>query len=133
MDHNTFLKRLSEFCTWRYGETAKSPLRKATPKQQVIEIDEDGEEVIVDEIIDTEYSHPPTIIKMHHEPRPCDDCPKIVVDRQVHSRLCTTPEPHWRHHCTGCQMTYNPTTDRYDVSSRANPVFFTQYFAKKNK
>jgi hypothetical protein len=65
------------------------------------------------------------------DPKPCEDCDRIVVDRRVI----------WRKHdddtvrkkCMSCKLFYNPLTKKYEIPIQSATVFFRGLYSKNDK
>jgi hypothetical protein len=68
------------------------------------------------------------ILKIIHEPKPCEACGLIVTDRQTHKRLYQQPLPHWRESCRTCLKLKNPDTGCFDLTQKDSYNFYFQRF-----
>lgn len=76
----------------------------------------------------------PVIKSIRHDPKPCEDCGQMVVDRVVRSSInhgSTYRAPHIKHHCQICKMYRNPETGVYDMTFKEINGHF--YASKKQK
>jgi hypothetical protein len=55
-----------------------------------------------------------SVSKIHHEPKPCDDCGKTVENRCMTIRKNQMPQPHWKITCTACKLIKNPDTGKFE-------------------
>ena len=59
----------------------------------------------------------PVIKSIRHDPKPCEDCGKMVADRRVRSSINYGSQqklPHIKHHCKSCGLYRNPETGEYE-------------------
>ena len=61
-------------------------------------------------------SAPPTLKKVIHEAKPCDDCGTTVCDRHIHISYLKS-EKTWIERCVNCNLYRNPLTDDYELSN----------------
>lgn len=71
---------------------------------------------IVEEVVDKTFEAAPKLYKIIHQPQPCEDCGKIVVNRVVNCRKNIHPFPHYKTNCNICKLYKNPDTDKFDLN-----------------
>jgi hypothetical protein len=75
--------------------------------------------------------------KIKHEPKPCEDCGKLVEDRRI--RISVSKESHVRqghckHHCQSCKLYKNPITGEFDMTfHQIHTHFYKSQSKKKDK
>jgi len=82
-----------------------------------------------------EEAAPPILAKVHHRPKPCEDCERIVCDRHQMFRYHNSVKhyPHWRVTCRSCNLVCNPHSGRYDLTPQQAQVIFNELYLKKTK
>ncbi len=69
--------------------------------------------------------------KLHYEPKPCEDCGRLVENRVIQYKVLEFPEPHWRTSCKNCSKTQNPETGEFGLTSTQASNYFTQAIKDK--
>ena len=77
----------------------------------------------------------PVIKSIRHDPKPCEDCGKIVEDRRIRSSVnygSATKIAHIKHQCKSCGFYRNPTNGVYEWTfQEINSHFYRQKRAKR--
>lgn len=109
MDKEEFKRRVAEVAVIKDVKPHKSPEHNRFARETVIEVDEDGEEYLVEREITENPTLGFVIVELKPVDRPCVwSCGRIVTDQKIESRLAFTPHPHYRARCTNCSMYISP-------------------------
>lgn len=82
------------------------------------------------------------VSKIHHDPRPCEDCGMTVTDRQIHAKLRKNDPSeklaeytarHWALQCQVCKLMRNPTTGVFDIPINEYTAFLKAKFKQTDK
>lgn len=135
MDSKEFYQRLSELTEWEIPKPVTSSSIR-TDKDHIEEIysfDPVTEEEVITEIdMSKNETLPVRIIKIKHQPKPCEDCGKTVTNRIISIRRYEYPQTHWRKYCGACYKTQNPFTGKYDLKEHLINNSYMSFF-KQNK
>jgi hypothetical protein len=77
---------------------------------------------------DTVY---PSEVELKHEPKQCDDCERVVVNRRTAIKQYETPQPHWRNVCLTCKKVKHPETGKYTLTDKQAVTVFRHRIARK--
>jgi hypothetical protein len=138
MDENLFRAKLTQVADWDIplvssgGETKSPRDRRRGPKSYEEKEWELNEEEAIGEPIKTGPNDtvPPRILKVKHQPIPCDGCDRIVEGRVVELRLIQNPAPHWREKCNYCKKMKNPNNDLFELDGYNSGNVFRNYALK---
>ena len=121
MDPKSFQQQVEQWAEIRFVKTAKHPGFRNADEPPVIY--RAGKPVKIDLKLNQTWAI--EVKKM--KPQQCVDCGKMVKNRVVNIRRCSSPEPHWRENCNLCKMTRDPDTGLFSISNQK----VEKYFAMK--
>ena len=75
----------------------------------------------------------PPLYKVNHSPKPCEDCGKVITDRNVVWRKHHIPHNHWRKRCSVCLMYFIPKTGKWDTTSNELAHYYRYYKSQSKK
>jgi hypothetical protein len=134
MDKELFKQKLSEVADWRIQESTVSATVNAKRKIRKMSEEElyqyEREKMFLEEFGGVNPTMPVMITKLKCQPVECTDCGRQCEQgRKVDIKMykCNGVK-HWREHCLVCDLTKNPYTDKFDLSTAEASIKWNYYF-----
>lgn len=122
MDPKEFKQKLEQFAEL---EVIKARVLPQRSPEETVSVWRNGEEVVIED--DNNHTLMYRVKALKQEPRACEDCGKIVLNRVVVKKLLSFPIKHWRNHCNNCNSTQDPRTGQYKLKGAASNNAWTQF------
>lgn len=129
MDDQEFKQRLSQLCDWEYPDVG--PIDKDLREDRTLEKDR---REFLEQNGGVNPTLAPKIIKIHHEPKPCEDCGRICAKpRRLDHKLIHSVAPHWRTFCNICKCNRHPVTGEFTLGNGQVNYVYQKYLNAKLK
>lgn len=128
MEHNEYLRRLSELCKYEVLTPKTSPDFRSN-FEQVLDVklkEGDSFQVSMQENVTLGVK----LKRVIHKPRKCEHCDDHVMVQVIDIKKNAYPTPVWREHCSVCSMYRNPETGEFDIAHKSAQTAFKAYYNK---
>lgn len=114
MDPDLFKQQLEQWAELKQMKVPKSAGLREAADPEVIE--RQGQTLTL------ETDNNPTvnwcIKKLKPHVAVCEDCHTVVENRVIQIQRYGNPQPHWRRHCTACDLGQNPYNKKYELPNK---------------
>lgn len=124
MDNELFKQKLSEVAEWRIPKLSKSEIKAATKRRGrgrptgEEQYQEEHEQAFIELFDGVNPTHHLEITEIKHQPRPCEDCGKMVEGRKKDIKIYRYGTVVGRkEHCLNCDLHKDPYTGEFKYAS----------------